>query len=263
MLKKNKVKHILRNGGVTIGSWLSLGHESIAEIMSAAGFDWLTIDLEHSVIDIGKLHSLILAIESNECVPLVRLTGNDPNLAKRVMDAGAYGVIVPMVNSVSDAVQAVKSIKYPPDGYRGVGIARAQGYGPGFNEYVRVANEESIVIIQVEHVESVNNLEEILKVEGIDGLIIGPYDLSGSLSLPGELEHPRVVEAKKKILGLAKEKGVAAGIHIVYPSIDEFNKCLGEGYRFIAFGVDFLFLGESCRSSVQDIRGILRKAGGQ
>ena len=259
MLKKNKVKHILKDGGVTIGSWLSLGHESIAEIMSAAGFDWLTIDLEHSVIDTGKLHSLILAIESNGCVPLVRLTANDPNLAKRVMDAGAYGVIVPMVNSASDAELAVKSIKYPPAGHRSVGIARAHGYGPRFTDYVKVANEESILIIQTEHIESVRNLEEILEVEGIDGLIIGPYDLSGSLGLPGELSHPKVVEAKKRILGTAREKGIAAGIHIVYPSIEELGKCLEEGYRFIAFGTDILFLGESCRDSVRDIKELLRK----
>jgi len=261
LLKKNKVKQILKNGGVAIGSWLSLGHESIAEIMSSAGFDWLTIDLEHSVIGIEKLHSLILAIESNGCVPLVRLTGNDPNLAKRVMDAGSYGVIVPMVNSVNDAELAVRSIKYPPRGHRSVGIARAHGYGPGFADYVRVANEESILIIQVEHIESVHNLEEILKVEGIDGLIIGPYDLSGSLGLPGELEHPRVVEAREKILEVAKEKGIAAGIHIVYPSIEEFGRRLEEGYRFIAFGTDFIYLGESCRNSVRDIKKLLPGVG--
>ena len=259
MLKKNKVKHILKNGGVTIGSWLSLGHESIAEIMSAAGFDWLVIDLEHSVIGIEKLHSLILAIESNGCVPLVRLTSNALSLAKRVMDAGAYGVIVPMVNSAGEAELAVKSIKYPPLGRRSVGIARAHGYGPGFEDYVKVANEESILIIQIEHIESVHNIEEIISVEGIDGLIIGPYDLSGSLGLPGELNHPKVVEAKKRILGAAREKGIAAGIHIVYPSIEELGKCLEEGYRFIAFGTDILFLGESCRNSVRDIKELLRK----
>jgi len=262
-LKKNKVKHILKTGGVTVGSWLSLGHESIAEIMSAAGFDWLAIDLEHSVIDVEKLHSLILAIETNECVPLVRLTGNDPNLAKRVMDAGAYGVIVPMIKSAGDAELAVKSIKYPPQGQRSVGIARAHGYGPRFKDYVKVANEESILIIQIEHVASVRNLEEILEVEGIDGLMIGPYDLSGSLGLPGELEHPKVVEAKKKILEVAKEKGIAAGIHVVYPSISEFKKCLEEGYRFIAFGADILFLGGSCRDSVKDIKELLPKVGNQ
>jgi len=260
LLKNNKVKKILRDGGITVGSWLSLGHESIAEIMSAAGFDWLTIDLEHSVIDMQRLHPLILAIESKGCVPLVRLTGNDPNLAKRAMDAGAYGIIVPMVNSARDAEMAVKSIKYPPQGNRSVGIARAHGFGPGFKDYVKLANEESILIIQIEHVDGVRNLEEILTVEGIDGLIIGPYDLSGSLGMPGELNHPEVVEARKRILEVAREKGIAAGIHIVYPSIEEFKQCLEEGYRFIAFGTDILFLGESCRNSMKEVRELLLKA---
>jgi len=261
LLKKNRVKEILRDGGVTVGSWLSLGHQSVAEVMSAAGFDWLTIDMEHSVIDIEQLHPLILAIESNGCVPLVRLTSNDPDLAKRVMDAGAYGVIVPMVNSAAEAELAVKSIKYPPQGRRSVGIARAHDYGPGFADYVSVANEESIVIVQIEHVEGVANLSEILEVEGIDGLIIGPYDLSGSLGLTGKLDHPDVVGAKEKVLEKAKEKGIAAGIHIVYPSIEEFKGCLERGYRFIALGTDFIFLGESCRSSMKEIGRLLGRAG--
>jgi len=259
MLRDNKVKATLRRGGISVGSWMSLGHESIAEIMAAAGFDWIVIDLEHSVIDIGKVHSLILAIESHGCVPLVRLTGNSPDLVKRVMDAGAYGVIVPMVNSVADAIQAVRSIKYPPSGRRGVGLARAHAYGPGFEDYVKIANDQSILIIQIEHMEGVNNIESILSVEGIDGLIIGPYDLSGSLGLPGELNHSKVEEAKKRILDTARAKNIAAGIHIVYPSIDDFRRCLKEGYRFIAFGADILFLGESCRASVADIRKLLRE----
>ncbi len=257
MLRANNVKQKLRGGGVTVGSWMSMGHQSIAEIISAAGFEWVGIDLEHSVIGIDKLHYLILAIESNDCVPLVRLTSNDPNLAKRVMDAGAYGVIVPMVNSAKEARLAVSSIKYPPSGIRGVGIARAQGYGPAFADYVKTANDESIVIIQVEHIESVRNLNEILEVEGIDGLIIGPYDLSGSLGIPGQLSHPSVVEARKKVLEAAKKKGIAAGTHIVYPSVDEFKQYVEDGYRFIAFGTDILFLGESCRNSMKDIRRVL------
>ena len=169
-------------------------------------------------------------------------------------------LIVPMVNSASDASRAVESIKYPPYGRRGVGLARANSYGPAFEDYFRIANDESLLIIQIEHIEGVHNIEEIVSVDGIDGLFIGPYDLAGSLGLPGELNHPRVEEAKRTILEAAKKRGIAAGIHIVYPSIDEFKKCLAEGYRFIAFGSDILFLGESCRDSVKDIRNLLREA---
>ena len=127
---------------ISIGSWITLGHFSIAEIMAKAGFDWLCVDMEHSVIDYYEAEKLIAAIGANNCVPYVRVGANDPVIIKRVLDAGAKGIIVPMVNSKEDATRAVSSVKYPPMGKRGVGLARAQGYGFEFDEYVqRIFNE--------------------------------------------------------------------------------------------------------------------------
>lgn len=177
---KNTLRTKIRNNELTIGSWITLGHTSIAEIMAKAGFDWLVIDIEHSVITLSMAQQLIQVIEGCGVVPLVRVGENNPNIIKRVMDAGAYGVVVPMVNTRQQAEAAVKAVKYPPVGTRGIGLARAQGYGNKFDEYASSVNEESVVIAQVEHIDSVNNLESILSVDGIDGCIIGPYDLSGS-----------------------------------------------------------------------------------
>jgi len=126
---------LLIKKNISIGSWITLGHFSIAEIMANAGFDWLCIDLEHSVIDYYEAEQLIATIESNGCVPYVRVGANDPTIIKRVLDAGAKGVIVPMVNTPEDAQKAVNASKYPPKGNRGVGLARAQGYGFSFDEY--------------------------------------------------------------------------------------------------------------------------------
>ena len=126
--KKNLLKQALEKNQVTIGSWISIPSPVVAEIMAQAGFPWLVVDMEHSVIDFETMQAMFLAMELNKCIPLVRLSGKDPNQAKRVLDAGAYGIIAPMVNSAEEAEMMVNSVKYPPWGKRGVGLARAQGY---------------------------------------------------------------------------------------------------------------------------------------
>ena len=189
----------------TLGSWITLAHPAIAEIMSGAGFDWLAVDLEHSVITIREAEELIRVVALSGVCPLVRLSANDPVQIKRVMDAGAHGVIVPMVNSTSDAEQAVKAVRYPPEGKRGVGLARAQGYGSAFKRYKEWVNQESVVVVQIEHIEAVNNMEAILSVDGIDGFIVGPYDLSGSLGVPGQFNHPSMKVAMDTIQSTKKE----------------------------------------------------------
>src|SRR3989338_2009418 len=152
------LKEKLKNKNLTIGSWITIGHPSIAEIMVKAGFDWLAVDMEHSAITLEQAQTLIQVIELGGCVPLVRVEENNPTLIKRVMDTGAYGIIVPMVNNKSDAVKAVEAVRYPPLGKRGVGLARAQGYGISFEKYKKWLNTESVVIVQIEHIDAVRNL---------------------------------------------------------------------------------------------------------
>ncbi|MBI2625278.1 MAG: 2,4-dihydroxyhept-2-ene-1,7-dioic acid aldolase [Candidatus Nealsonbacteria bacterium] len=250
------LKEALRQNKLTIGSWITLGHTSIAEIMAKAGFDWLTIDMEHSAIDLRDAQNLIKVIELSGCTPLVRVGENNPYLIKRVMDAGAHGVIVPMVNSREEAIKAVEAVKYPPHGKRGVGLARAQGYGLGFEQYKNWLVNESIVIVQIEHIKAVENLEEILKVEGVDSFIVGPYDLSGSLGIPGQFEDQRVKEALEKVTATAKKLNKTAGFHVVPPDADALKQKINEGYRFLGFSLDTLFLGTNCKKLLESLNNL-------
>ena len=254
-----KIKDLFRDGKISIGSWMSMAHVSIAEILASAGYDWVVIETEHTAIDVSEVLRLIVAIEGRGSVPLVRLAWNDPIQAKAVMDSGAAGVLVPMVNSKADAELAVQNIKYPPMGSRGVGLARAQGYGVTLNEYVRNANRDSLLMVQIEHIDAVKNIDEILSVPGVDGTFIGPYDLSLSMGLVGQLDHPDVETAKQRVLEATNARGLVPGIHLVHPdtAVDELKNCANLGYRFIALGTDILFLGDSCRSLQAVARSII------
>ena len=236
-----------------IGSWITLNHPSIAEIMADAGFDWLCVDMEHSVTDYFEAQQLIVAIQSKGIKAYVRVGENNTRIIKRVLDAGADGIIVPMVNSKEDAIKAVNAVRYPPEGKRGVGLARAQGYGFAFDEYVETVNQKIKVIAQIEHIDAINNLAEILKVGGIDGTIIGPYDLSGSLGIPGRFKNPKMEQALKKYEALSKELNKPMGYHIVQPDYTQVLEKINDGYSFIAFGVDILFLGTKCREQLNNL----------
>ena len=248
------LKDKLQRREATIGSWITLGHTSIAEIMARAGFDWLVVDMEHSAITLHQAQQLIQIIELCGIIPLVRVGENNPALIKRVMDAGAHGVIVPMVNTKNDAVKAVNAVKYPPVGTRGVGLARAQGYGFEFEKYKNWINKESIIIVQIEHIEAISNLEIILSVEGIDGSIIGPYDLSGSIGKPGNFEDSKVKRAISRYEEVCLKMKKPMGFHIVQPDIEKALQYKKVGYTFIAIGLDTLYLGEKCREILGKIR---------
>ena len=250
------LKKKLQNANLTVGSWISMAHPAIAEIMAKAGFDWLVVDLEHSVITIREADELIRIIDLCGSIPLVRLSSNDPVQIKRVMDAGAHGIIIPMVNTAEEACKAVESVHYPPVGRRGVGLARAQGYGSGFERYKEWLRRESVVIVQIEHIKAVENLEAIMSVDGVDGFIVGPYDLSGSLGIPGQFDHASMIEAMAAIQKFMKKNTKAGGYHVVEPDIDQFNLRVEEGYRFIAYSVDSRMLDTCCRKTLKEIKSL-------
>lgn len=249
----SRIKTRLEQGEVSIGTWLTMAHLSVAEILADAGYDWVMIETEHTSIDVSEVMTLIMAVEGRGSIALVRLAGNDPIQAKAVMDAGAAGVMVPMVNSKEEAETAVKSIKYPPLGERGAcGAQRGQGYGflyENYTDYVRQANDNSLLMIQIEHIDAVEHIDEILSVPGIDGTFIGPYDLSMSMGLAGQLAHPDVEDAKELVIQATKKRNLAAGIHIVHPETaeEDLKHSINQGYQFIALGTDILFLGRPCR----------------
>ena len=244
---------------LSIGSWIQLGHPAVAEIMAASGFDWLAIDLEHSTISLGEAEDLIRIIDLKDVVPLVRLSSNNPEQIKRVMDAGARGVIVPMVKTPAEASFAVNAVKYPPEGERSIGLGRAQGYGASFAQYFEWQKDESMVIVQIEHIEAVNNLEEILSVPGVDGYIVGPYDLTGSLGIPGDFEAPQYLDAIDQIQRISNRLRIPGGIHIVEPDPEALHESIRAGNKFIAYGVDTRMLDTSCRTALQSVQELRRQ----
>lgn len=247
------VKHELQRGNVSFGTWQMIGNTSISEILCDAGFDWVTIDMEHTGIDVNVALELIRVIDRCGKVPAVRLSVNDFTLIKRVLDSGAKIIIVPMVMNKRDAENAVSAVYYPPRGTRGVGLARAQGYGFGFEEYRKNFEEEAVVVAQIEHIDAVNNLEEIISVDGIDATIIGPYDLSGSLGYPGDFDRIDFKEALDKYEEISRRMDKPMGYHIVEPKKQDVEEHLKKGYKFIALGFDSFFIGKECRELLKDV----------
>ena len=252
-----QLKSQLSQGELTIGSWITLGHPAIAEIMAAAGFDWLVLDMEHSVLELSEIQTLIQVLDGQQCPAIVRLTSNHPDQIKRVMDAGATGVMVPMVKSAADAKAAVQSVYYPPRGQRGVGLARAQGYGARFQQYRGWLENNAVIVAMIEHVDAVKAIDAILAVDGIDAYIIGPYDLSGSMGRPGELDHPEVQSAIAQVLEAGQRSGKPGGIHVIEPNQDELRRRIAAGFNFLGYGLDIRILDSLCRSHMQNIRANL------
>jgi len=251
----NKVKEKVKNNQLTIGSWITIGDPVVVEILASAGFDWLCVDIEHTAIDLKTTENLIRTIQANGMEALVRVSKNDEVIIKRVLDMKADGIIVPMVNSREDAIQAVNFAKYPPFGKRGVGLYRAQNYGIGFKEYKdKVDNDNLLIIAQIEHIEAVNNIEEILQVNGIDGTIIGPYDLSGSLGTPGEYHRDEVKDAITKVQNICQKVGKPYGYHVIESDPSKVMNKIDEGCRFLAYSLDFFFLGDLARAGMQKIK---------
>ena len=248
------LKQRLSQCELTIGSWITLGHPSIAEIMASAGFDWLVLDAEHSVLELSEIQTLIQVLDGRQCPAIVRLTSNHPDQIKRVMDAGATGVMVPMIKSAEDATAAVSSVYYPPSGNRGVGLARAQGYGASFPAYKQWLQDNAVVIVMIEHIEAVKNIDAILAVANVDAYIIGPYDLSGSMGRPGELDHPDVQAAIEQVLLAGLRHRKAGGIHVIEPDHALLQQRIQEGFTFLGYSLDIRMLDSLCRTHLQTIK---------
>ena len=241
MFVENKTKRLLKEGKVAVGMFVCQPSFDIAELYSKLGFDWELFDMEHGSISFDVLPWL-LAAASGEATPLVRVPWNDPTYVKLALDAGALGVMFPQVNSREEAEKAVKSCKYPPKGIRGVGPRRASLYYTRFKDYMKVADDEVMVIVQIETREAVKRIDEILSVEGVDAAFIGPADLSVSMgyltSFP-KLEE-EVLNAIATVRDACKEKGVAPGIW--GGSVERVNQFIDEGFKFIALGEEMDYI---------------------
>lgn len=260
------LKARLAAGDTVVGSWLTFDYTATAEFLARAGFDFLVVDMEHTAITAEGQWRLIQTVELAGTVPLVRVGANDPLLIKQALDAGAHGILIPMISSREEAERAVAAAYYPPKGTRGVGLWRAQNYGAGFEAYRARAARETVVIPQVEHYRGVEALSEILGVDGVDGFMIGPYDLSGSLGTPGDFENPRFLECLAEVERLAKSHPKAAGYHVVHPDPEGRAMQLRrqQGYRFLVCGTDMIFYTSKVDAEVGRLRagGFLRSPAG-
>lgn len=255
----SNVKKKLNTGEVALGTWLTIGHNTIAEVMSRAGFDWIAIDLEHTTISVETAGELIRTIDLCGSAPLVRLTSNDENQIKRVMDAGAHGIIVPSVNTPEEAVRAVKAVKYAPLGNRGVGLGRAQEYGRTFNEHYEWQKTQPLVIVQIENIAALEKLESIITTDGVDGFMVGPYDLSCSMGIPGQFDAPEFVRTLNQIEETGKKVGCPSGFHLVEANSEELKSLCKQGYKFIAYSVDFKVLNQGFCEGVRAFSEELNK----
>lgn len=250
------LKQKIRNKQLTLGSWLTIPHQAIVEIMATANFDWITIDIEHSAVDIESIMNIIGHVQAGGMKALVRVYANDEIIIKRVLDAGADGIIVPMIKSKKEAQELVSNVYYPPKGRRGVGLSRAQQYGIGFQDYQKKLEEEIIIIAQIEHVDAIKNLEEILEVEEVDATLIGPYDLSASMGYPGEYHLPEVKKVVEKYDAICKEKNKPMGAHVISSDANQTQEKIDLGYTFLAFSLDFFFLGDKAREEMEKLKNL-------
>lgn len=251
----NKLKKALKENALTIGTWIQSGSPVMAEILAEAGYDWVALDCEHSSIGIETFAKAARGIYGrNETVTLARVRENDTLAIRQVLDMGAMGVIVPLINNAEDAKKAVKAAKYPPIGIRGFGFCRANKWGTEFDAYAKSANDEISVIVMIESKEAVENIDEILEVEGVDGVFIGPYDMSGSYGCVGQTDNPVIVEACKKVAQACKKHNKAAGKHIVIPTKENIAEALADGFTFIALGADIVFVDRAARDAMKYIR---------
>jgi 2-keto-3-deoxy-L-rhamnonate aldolase RhmA len=242
---------------LTLGTWIQIGHPAVAEILAEVGFDWIGIDMEHTDIDNAGFTALARALHGRGVAPLARVRENDTLAIRQTLDLGALGVIVPLVHTAEDAERAVAAAKYPPRGVRGYCFSRMNDWGKAFEAYAARANDDVAVVVMIESREGVANIEAILAVDGVDGVFIGPYDLSGSYGVPGQTGHERVRAGCRRVLDACAAAGKAAGLHVVLPTAEAMARAQADGYTFLALGVDTVFLRRGAAEALAVMAGAL------
>ena len=240
-MRPNHVLRAWREGGQTVGAWLSVNSAFTAEVMAHQDFDWLCIDMQHGLIDYPDAVHMMQAISTTDTIPFVRVPWNDPPTIIKVLDAGAYGVVVPLINNRAEAQAAVAAVRYPPDGIRSSGPARATLYGGG--GYQGWANDEIACIVMIETAEALDNLDEIMSTSGVDAAYIGPSDLAYAIGMQptGDNADPKHIETVQRIFDAAKRHGVAPGIHT--GSVEYTTRYLQQGFQMVTLGADRGFMG--------------------
>ena len=243
-MRFDKIKSIrkkLQHDQVSIGTWQQIPHASISEILGNSGYDWVAVDMEHGSVNVDQLPDLFRAIELGGTLPLARIAESKSKDCKQALDAGAGGIIAPMIESAEKLKMVRNACCWPPVGMRGVGFSRANLFGKHFDEYKKEA-QSPLLIAQIEHINAVNNLDEILQVNGLDAIIVGPYDLSGSMGITGEFDSQEFTDVMDSIINCCKKHHMPCGDHVVQPNSKLLKKRISEGYRFLAYSIDAVFL---------------------
>ena len=225
------------NGEVLSGTWIVLGSSLAAEVAGRVGFDWLLLDLEHGMADFESLLAQLQAVEATPAAPIVRVAWNEAPLVKRVLDLGPLGVMLPYINNAEEAERAVRSVRYPPQGIRGLTpLNRPTNFGLDYAEYFKTANDQLLTVIQIESQQGIDSAQEIAAVDGVDVLFVGPMDLSLNMGIPGQFDHPRFRAALKAVADACRASGKAAGILCLGP--DQLERTIEDGFSFVALGSD-------------------------
>jgi len=251
-VRENTLKSIWSRGESVVNGWLSIPSAFSAEVMAHQGFDSLTVDMQHGVVDYQAAVTMLQAISTTPVMPLARVPWNDPALLMKILDAGVYGVICPMINTRAEAEALVQACKYPPRGYRSWGPVRASIYAGG--DYGDHANDDILVMPMIETAVALRNLDEILSVPGVDAVYVGPSDLSLALGCKPRLDQtdPPVVEAQQRIAQACKRHNVIAGIH--NSTAGYALKMIAEGYQFVTLASDSRFLAARAAEEVTAVR---------
>lgn len=251
-MRSNHVLQAWRANQQTIGAWMAIDSSYTAEAMAHAGFDWLCLDMQHGLLDYIDVKHMLTAISTSNAIPFVRVPWNEPYEIMKVLDAGAYGVIIPLVNNREEAERAVAACRYPPDGMRSYGPNRVTFYaGKG---YAGAANNEIACIVMIETAEALENLDDIMSTPGVDAVYIGPSDLAYALGLHpgGDNNDPKHVAAVTHILETAKKHGIAAGIQT--GSLEYTKRYLDQGFHMVTLGSDRAFMERLARQELQAAR---------
>ena len=248
----NPVKEKLKAGKATVGTWVNMNNPDVSEQLSMFGFDWLTFDLEHGLMTIPDVQRMMQAMNGADCVPLVRVPINEPVYFKWALDVGAYGVVVPYVNTKEEAARAVRACLYPPQGIRGCGPRRASRYYSEVAKYVKTSNEDVLVVVMIESQMALDNIDEILSVSGVDAVFVGPDDLSLNLGIFQQRDHPKFKSAISTVLDACKRHQVAPGMHCNENNI---NDALAMGFKFCALNDDDTFLTLGAKTCLQGVKG--------
>lgn len=245
----NFIRQRVLNGELLFGLIANLGSSLTVEMIGTAGYDWLWLDGEHGMGGFTDMVHQLQAISATGTAPVARVVWNDFPLIKRVLDMGASGIIVPYINNPAEAAQVVRAMRYPPEGIRGVArLLRANAFGFDFDDYFARANQDLLAAVQVETVEAVKNADAIAAVDGIDTLIIGPTDLSTSLGIFGQFKHPRLWEAFAEVAAACQRHGKSAGI--LLPALEDVDRLVEMGFRFIATGADGSLLANAMKTNL-------------